>query len=258
MKLAFKVFFIFFFASVFSNEVSNKQDTFVKYIHEEDYLFRLILKGSPSFQEAMNIYFMDGAYSSKKINEIIENLGIKKDPSTSIFEFASGYGMVTRHLVNDLAPMRIVACDIHPQAVSFIKDHIGVEAIGSHYTPENLHVNETFDVVFALSFFSHMPHKSFGRWLKVLYSAVKPGGYLIFTTHGRATAKTLNLHIPLNGILYAPGSEQMDLDRTEYGGSLVTPEYVSENVFAFLNNSIFFFTEAFWWSHQDLYIIKKP
>jgi hypothetical protein len=33
-------------------------------------------------------------------------------------------------------------------------------------------------------FISHMPKTTFGRWLKQLFSLVRPGGYLIFTTHG--------------------------------------------------------------------------
>lgn len=236
----------------------SQKDTYVKSIHEDDYIFQFILRYFQSNEEALEVYYQNGAESAKKIAGIITDLGVKKDKNHSFLEFASGYGMVSRHLVKEIAPMRLVSCDIHEQAVCFLKNQLGIDSIGSNYVPENLKINDSFDAVFALSFFSHMPDKSFGRWLKALYNAVEPGGYLIFTTHGQITAQMYNLSIPPEGILFSQESEQFDLDTNEYGGSIVSHEYVLDQVYQYLNNDIFFFAEGEWWGHQDLYIIKKP
>ncbi len=49
--------------------------------------------------------------------------------------------------------MRIVSCDIHEQAIGFLHWVMGVETILSKTVPEELKLQESFNVVFALSFF---------------------------------------------------------------------------------------------------------
>ena len=82
-----------------------------------------------------------------------------------LLEFASGYGCVTRHIKKN-PDYDVVSCDIHPQAVDFLRSRIDVKAIQSMHVPEEFAPVDKFDVVFALSFFSHMPKSSFGRWLR--------------------------------------------------------------------------------------------
>jgi len=70
----------------------------------------------------------------------------------------------------------------------------------SRHVPEDLALGRTFDVVFALSFFSHVPEATFGRWLRALFAGVSEGGILIFTTHGLASQPNLgNPEIPESG-----------------------------------------------------------
>lgn len=228
-------------------------------IHEADYLLHFLLnhQGWDSYSDAVKYYFQDGQKSAKKLSKLLSELEIKRDHETSFLEFASGYGMVTRHLTKQIHPMKIVSCDIHQQAIDFLSTTIGVEAVLSQSTPEALNFREPFDVVFALSFFSHMPDKTFGRWLQTLYRAVKPQGYLIFTTHGHTSAGQQNVQIPESGILFASASEQQDLSEQEYGTCFVSPEYVCQTIKKHLQGHIKLQIEKFWWEHQDLYVIGK-
>ncbi len=226
-------------------------------IHDIDYIFRFLLEMMPS-SEAVASYFQDGANSGKKLSKILEELKIERTSKTALLEFASGYGMVTRHLLKELSPIRIVSCDIHQQAIDFLHSTLGVETILSKSVPEEIKWQDSYDVVFALSFFSHMPDHSFGRWLKTLFDALKPNGYLIFTTHGISSTKLKNLTIPAEkGFLFVPMSEQKDLNENEYGSSYVTSKYVKQQVKHYLHADILSLTEAAWWNHQDLYIIRK-
>jgi cyclopropane fatty-acyl-phospholipid synthase-like methyltransferase len=207
--------------------------------------------------EAVKDYFYDGSNSAKKLSNLLDDLGVKKGSETSFLEFASGYGMVTRHLIKELDPIRITCCDIHEQATHFLDSTMSVDVVLSDSLPENVKFQNSFDVVFALSFFSHMPDSSFGRWLKTLYSAVKPNGYLIFTTHGITSAKKNNCDLSAKEICFQPISEQKDLNMNEYGTSYVTSKYVDAQVKKYLHATIFSHTEASWWGHQDLYVIHK-
>ncbi len=60
----------------------------------------------------------------------------------------------------------------------------GVESYLSSPVPEQLTLPSQ-DVIFAHSFFSHMPETTWARWLKALANALAPRGVLIFTTPGR-------------------------------------------------------------------------
>ena len=231
-------------------------------IHPDDLIFQFVIK-APSFmtnEQAVKYYFYDGANSAKKLgNLLFSKLNVKRSADTSILEFASGYGCVTRHLTGELAPVKIVSCDIHEAACTFIESAIGVKTICSATKPEDLEIeNGSFDVVFALSFFSHMPEHTWGRWLKSLFDKLKPGGYLIFTTHGMTTWKGLGKPIiPESGLWFAPSSEQKDLDVVDYGSTIVTPEYVRRAVENILHQSVLRMDEADWWGHQDLYVVKN-
>jgi hypothetical protein len=135
---------------------------------------------------------------------------------------------------------------------------MGVRSVLSAHVPEEFSLEEKFDVVFALSFFSHMPKSTFGRWMRALFSQLRCPGYLVFTTHGLASRQHHgNPEIPPEGIWFAERSEQGDLRTAEYGSSIVTEDFVTRQVYEQTGERIFNHQHAFWWDHQDLWIVQK-
>jgi SAM-dependent methyltransferase len=166
--------------------------------------------------------------------------------------------MVSRHLPRAIPEVEVLSCDIHPAAVRFIRDELGGAAVLSEHEPEDVCFNEPFDAVFALSFFSHMPASSFGRWLAALYRAVRPGGVLAFTTHGLGSRAALgDPQIGEDGFWFMPSSEQSDLDGAEYGSSLSTPDYVIRELYRHVGGPLAEFRGSYWWQHQDLYVVAR-
>lgn len=230
-------------------------------VHGGDYIFHF-LANHPSFanrSDAVRAYFYDGRRSAEMLRALLyEELGLPTGRRLAMLEFASGYGCVTRHLRQILPEVDVTSCDIHPQAIDFLRQELSATALLSKSVPEEFRADRKFDVVFALSFFSHMPEGTWGRWLRVLYDRVEPGGFLIFTTHGQASLHYFPVQqIPASGFLYAAMSEQGDLDTSEYGSSLVTRDYVTNAIRQRLGVEIALYREAFWWAHQDLYVIAK-
>ena len=137
----------------------------------------------------------------------------------ALLEFVSGFGCVTRHLKHVLPTSTIAAWDIHPEAIRFLRERLETDAIQSNAVPEWLNVRRKFDVVFALSFFSHMPKTTFARCLQQLATAVASGGFLIFTTHGRVTRDVILKDVQLDpeGFFFNPAREQKDFDSAEHG-----------------------------------------
>ncbi len=228
-------------------------------IHPDDLIFDFVFR-HPSFkskEEAIEYYFSDGANSAQRLRAILtEVCGLANQP-LSMLEFASGYGCVTRHLRSVIPYCVPTACDIHPEAIRFIREALGTEAMASARNPDELNLNRTFGVVFALSFFSHMPKKSFSRWLTKLASLVRSGGFLIFTTHGLASAKLFMQYSEFDkdGFLFYPASEQKDLSPRDYGSTAVKPEYVFKCISTIPNFYLKYFHEGWWWGHQDVYVV---
>ncbi len=231
-------------------------------IHASDFMYHYHL-GPDSKQEmraqATHYYFSDGARSAAHLDELIAHLHPDHSMRTlRLLEFASGYGMVSRHLNRMKERYALTACDIHEQAIEFLQTAIEVDAVLSRTDPDDLSLPQSFDVVFALSFFSHVPDGTWGRWLRKLYSTLANDGLLIFTTHGRgAHDRAGRPHFLPEGCWYAAASEQADLRPEDYGTTLVEPFYVFQQIERCADASMVLFEEGSWWADQDTYVVRK-
>ena len=222
-------------------------------IHPNDHLYGFLRKILPSEAEAVSAYFTDGSKSAAMFADLISEY-----PGTSrALEFASGYGRVTRHMKHAAPSIDLTACDIHPEANRFVSEDVGVKTIGSSLVPEEFAPTEQYDMAFALSLFSHLPASSWTRWLGALLQAVRPGGIVAFTTHGRITARNESFEIPRDSLLFKEISEQDDLEASTYGTAYVTAKYAFEQINSLGNARIVDFSEGYWWGHQDLYVIQR-
>ena len=94
-------------------------------IHEKDYIFEFLMENK-SFtcqEDAINYYFMDGEKSAKKLLRYISDVCEFDNKIIKLLEFASGYGCVTRHFKNVLQDINVTSCDIHEEAITFIKSN---------------------------------------------------------------------------------------------------------------------------------------
>ncbi len=211
--------------------------------------------------QAIDAYFNGGEDCARKFAALCRE-HLQSEPRT-VLEFASGFGRVARYAKHVLPETKWTSSDIHPKAVDFIADRIGLESILSPGKPDGWTLDRKFNVVFALSFFSHIPDALFGRWLERVFSAVEPGGILIFTTHGAATMKnwqTAGMDAKFNdaGCYWNFGTDQLDIDTNDYGTSAVTLAYVQRALAALPKAELIRFQQGFWWGQQDLYIVRGP
>ena len=185
-------------------------------IHSKILILKFILDLSEfkSMHDAVFYYFNDGKNSANILADLLYGyLDYSNVNKFKLLEFASGYGCASRHLPTSLPNALITSCDIHPDAVSFLSDVLHINTILSKSIPEDITLREEYDVIFALSFFSHMPRSTWGRWIKALFAGLKPNGFLIFTTHGKASAPNVGVtEIPEDGFWFRPVTEQFDID----------------------------------------------
>jgi SAM-dependent methyltransferase len=229
-------------------------------LHLDDHILHFLLDHPIHVDLASSVdqYFTEGRRCAHKLAALVGELGMPSAGSYSLLEFAAGYGRVTRFLRAALPGASIAACDIHEQAVTFIEQELGVLAFRSHRVPEEWRAPRRYDVIFALSFYSHMPRETWARWLRAHMDALEPTGALIFTTHGRLSVPYLGSpEIPEEGFWFAPYSEQRDLPPGDYGATLVTRAFVEETVASTVGGQVTMFSEGAWWTHQDLYVVRR-
>lgn len=202
--------------------------TFKKNIlkHDEMYLFNITnLEGDQ--ERALVEYFSLGRHVLDEVRQIVNWYfgGFEKLPS--FLDFASGCGRFMRFLIEEVPPEKIWISDIQPQAVKFQQEYLGVNTILSSTQPEDYKVDYKFDCILSISFFSHMPERTFSKWMKTLYNLLTPEGIFLFSVHDESL---LPPHIKMNdkGIFFASESESFALDKEEYGTTYVTENYVRQ------------------------------
>lgn len=232
-------------------------------VHSQDFIYwynvsHWLSLGEP-LEGPINYYFEDGGRSAEKLAGILAALGYEGERKIKLLEFASGYGCVSRHL-KKFPQFDLVSCDIHGEAIDFLTKQIGVKAIPSAHVPEQFSPPDQYDVVFALSFFTHMPKTTFGRWLRALYNTLHLGGYLIFTTHGHKIFEIQAKYgavLSEDGYWFAPMTEQKDLDTAEYGATITLPNFVNGEISRQTSALDITCKQADWWESQDLWIVRR-
>ena len=228
-------------------------------IHEQDLLLKYIL--AKSGPKALESYFHGGHQNAAQVGNLVNRL-FPNGGSIKILEFASGYGRVTRHLRTQLPEHQLAASDIHPAACRFVLEKIGVETYCSHTNPESLEVGGDYDLIVVLSLFSHLPPRTFGRWLAALYGKLRVGGYLMVTANGPASMERFPIHAkgysPRRGFGYRGLSDQGDLDPRDYGTMVVSLPYFAQTVAdAIPTARIVSFASGAWFASQDEWVIRR-
>jgi SAM-dependent methyltransferase len=228
-------------------------------VHQQDYLFEWLVD-HPDVPEPLRYYLEDGRRSAELLRQVLESHVFPRPLQPfEMLEFASGYGRLTRHLADVIPEAAVTASDIHAQAIAFLRHRFSVTAELSQREPAHFNLGREFDLVFALSFFSHMPDHSWGPWLTALYRHVARGGGLLFTTHGEVSRATQisGSALSSDGFWFSAGGEQRDIDPDEYGTAITSIEYVKSQVARCLETDVAYYAEGLWWGHQDVYLVKK-
>lgn len=238
-------------------------------IFERDYLINALvwaLKGD--FAAAYRQYIADGRANAELVRDVIKTYCGERlqaaaanasSPPLTVLDFACGYGRVGRHFRNVMPEVKYVGMDIHRDAIRFNRDVLGLETLLSSQASDQNVVLRTFDVICALSFFSHVRHEHFLGWLTALHAMMKPGGILMFTTHGRTSQRLLMPEVVVNpdgyGMIVA--SEQYDLSTDYYVHAVTYREYVERMIGAVNGLQILNYSEGSWFGHQDMFVVKN-
>jgi SAM-dependent methyltransferase len=103
----------------------------------------------------------------------------------AVLDFGCGCGRVTRYW--DGFPGEIAGCDLNADAVEWCRANLPFARFDQNgLEPPLLYEKESFDLVYALSVFTHLTAELQLVWRDELRRVLRPGGFLLATTHGRS------------------------------------------------------------------------
>jgi SAM-dependent methyltransferase len=243
--------------SAFVQDQIEKPRTFNAAISKQDEMYLFALKHfNGDTNRACVELLTTGKQSMDVVRQIIQWNFKCFDNLSNFLDFASGYGRLTRFLIQELSPHHIWVCDIYEDAVKFQQKQFGVEGLVSARNPENFIVDKKFDCIFVASLFSHLPKKQFISWLKRLYELLSPKGLLIFSVHD---VSVLPAHLKMGeeGMLFIPESESRSLDMKDYGTTYVTESFIGKVIKEVSGRSSYYRKKRGLWWFQDIYVVQK-
>jgi trans-aconitate methyltransferase len=163
------------------------------------------------------------------LDQIVQQAFGGFDGVSSLLDFASGYGRLTRALLQRLPAERIWVSDIYAEAIDWQVRTFGVNGFASVPDPAALAHDRKHDVIFVGSLFSHLPAELFRAWLQRLHGLLTPDGVLAFSVHDESILPS-DQSMDGSGIRFFPWSESGSLDPAIYGMTYVTETFVADAI----------------------------
>lgn len=131
-----------------------------------------------------DIFLQGGQLAADTVRQLLAENGQPMAQCRAILDFGCGCGRVLRHW-KDVAGTAFYGTDFNPELVEWCRDHLFFAKVSKNglETPIDFR-DEQFDAIYAFSVFTHMPGDVQKRWLNEFRRILKPGGLLIFSTHG--------------------------------------------------------------------------
>jgi SAM-dependent methyltransferase len=123
---------------------------------------------------------------------MLEDCSFHLGSMRSVLEFGCGTGRVLRHFRN-IAGLRLAGTDANPEPIEWDRKNLPeIDFYHNQLTPPLTFEDQSFDLIYALSVFTHIPLELQRSWLDELRRVLVPGGYLLCTVTDDAVTYQLN------------------------------------------------------------------
>ncbi len=136
-------------------------------------------------------FIQSGREGADSIRELLDRHDIPIARIGTMLDFGCGCGRVLRHWAD--LPAEVHGCDYNAALVNWCQRRLAFARFETNgLEPPLPYTTASFDLVYALSVFTHLPEPLQGQWVAELARVLRPGGHLIISTHGEAYLDTLS------------------------------------------------------------------
>lgn len=185
------------------------------------------------------VYLSSGRWHMLLWLSTIEKYGFNLRTAGAIMELGCGTARLIRHL-RCIDGIRLVGTDAQSELIEWCSKNVpGIEFHNNKlYPPLDFAEDDTFDLVFAASVFTHIPIEYQQAWIKEMYRIIRPGGFLVCDVAGRGhmerqLSKEENVQLQKSGLVTLTGEDEGASLSTKIVGSWDIFQTRSENLKAF-------------------------
>jgi SAM-dependent methyltransferase len=125
-----------------------------------------------------------GSQMAESIRTAVANTGTAMDGLGAILDFGCGCGRVARHWAAVEGP-EIHGCDYNEGLVAWCKSNLPfLRTTRNELAPPLPYVAQSFDLIYALSVFSHLSESLQRSWIAEFRRLLRPGGLLVLSVLG--------------------------------------------------------------------------
>ena len=212
-------------------------------------------------------YLKAGKTLSRNIQDLCMNTGREFSSFTDILDFGCGCGRVIQNFREQSSACNLYATDIDPDLVSWGESNLnGIRWSVNGYQPPLPFNDNSFDLIYGISVFTHLDEDFQNMWLRELQRVARPGAILIFTVHGEYAMSELRIldrshqdEIHERGFLFftlSKGMFKLDGFPDFYQVAFHTKEYVYNKWSAYFE--IVDYVERGIGNYQDAVVLRKP
>ncbi|MDX6719975.1 MAG: hypothetical protein QOJ63_2229 [Solirubrobacteraceae bacterium] len=131
----------------------------------------------------LDYFFERGEAAAKAFAVVSERHGLPIAEVSKLLDFGCGCGRVLRHWApySGLEPW---GSDLNVPATEWIEANLPfAHARANGLQPPLPHGDGTFDLIYAISVFTHLPLEIGEAWMAEMHRLLRPGGLLMFTVH---------------------------------------------------------------------------
>jgi SAM-dependent methyltransferase len=135
-------------------------------------------------------WFLEGGrLAADSIRDALARHGASLDELGPLLDFGCGCGRVTRRW---RGRPQVHGSDTSEEAIAWCRRNLPFARFEVNgLAPPLVFDDGSFELVYALSVFTHLPLDLQHAWRRELHRLLRPGGYLLLTTHGLAYADRL-------------------------------------------------------------------
>jgi SAM-dependent methyltransferase len=203
-------------------------------------------------------FLRGGRLAAGSIRAALWRQGRRLEDLAALLDFGCGCGRVLRNW-HALPGTEVAGSDTSEQAVEWCRANLPFARVELNaLEPPLAFDDDSFDLVYALSVFTHLPEDLQHRWMHELARVLRPGGFLLLTTHGEH---------------YVPRLDAAERERFEAGEVVVRweevagtnlcttfhpPDWVRRRLGAAFEPLDFVAEGARGNPHQDLFLFRRP
>jgi len=211
-------------------------------------------------------YFGVGQDAIGIINRAL--ISAKKEPGDleTILDFPCGHGRVLRCLRVAFPKAKITGCDLNRDGVDFCAAQFGSIPVYSSLDLTQIDLpRDHFDLIWVGSLFTHFDAPRWAPLLTWFRSLLRPGGLLLFSTHGRRVHEWMSINayrycldeqqcVEIIGEYESSGFGYVDYPNVQdYGIAISEPAWVCRLITSLPEFRLVGFSEKVWDDHHDVF-----